>query len=92
MKVVQVGGRHLRVFLYIKISPSYRNDKPFKTIIATILILHYIKVRECSYINKVLNSRWKMEFNDLGITIKELRIKKYITIRIMSWNMFTKSN
>ena len=47
------------VFLYIKISPSYRNDKPFKTIIATILTLHYIKVRECSYINKVLNSRWQ---------------------------------
>ena len=33
-----------------------------------------------------------MEFYDLGITIKELRIKKYITIRIVSWNMFTKSN
>ncbi|PEV02961.1 hypothetical protein CN417_26705 [Bacillus thuringiensis] len=46
-------------FVHKKISPSYRNDKPFKTIIATILILHYIKVRECSYINKVLNSRWK---------------------------------
>ncbi len=61
MNVVQVDERHLRVsfFVHKKISPSYRNDKPFKTIIATILILHYIKVRECSYINKVLNSRWK---------------------------------
>lgn len=41
-------------FVHKKISPSYRNDKPFKTIIATILILHYIKVREY-HTNKVLN-------------------------------------